>query len=476
MPFPFVNTNGPMPGNFAGIDAVLSPYNTGEAAESDFSRAPQARNYLNTQYQALTGDAFADPIEDNKRRRFAAIMSTIDRGKTIGPSGMPISTVSTASGSNLGPSILGVSPNSPLIQGPPSAGTSNESVATLQSNPQQQQPNYFDMAMSRNPLPEEGSKYLGTQKRRIAETGTYGIALFNALKSDNQDALIPKDYSKQELQLDEKGHPVAGNVLNKDLYNDPRFQQLLKIQPDVAHKFYRAIYGRDLAQDITMQAAHEASVNKSDRDVLDKFKTSGDFDQVTGEPFIRQMINDPLNPGHQTEVKRPLSFYEKKVLDKPGAMENLTGQSRPAGMDVTSAGTNLTPQEQTQVRSKVAEFRAQFPNDPPAKLLLRARQALANPTATLTDDTRPWYIKAGDTAGQAVISTINSPGLRLPKFMGEQKPTFAVPTDAELINRYKNSSISDDLGTALYEGVNYWDTKFAPLREKIENSPFGTKY
>lgn len=487
MPLPYIDVNNPIPGGVDTINSLIGGYNSPEAAAADFSsNAPRAEDYIKKQYQTSTGDFFADPFQDAAKRRDSALMSTIQAGKTIGPSGTPISTVSTASGGNVGPSILGVLPNSPLIQGPTNQTQSMQSAAVPQQQQQQQQrPDFFDLAMNRNPLPDAGPTFLRAQRNRIAGLGNEANQLFSTLKSDNQSALIPKDYSKQELQLDATGKPVAGNVLNKDLYNDPRFQQLLKQQPDTAHKFYKAIYGRDLAQDITMQAAHEASVNKSDRDVLDQFKRSGDFDPITGSPFIRQMVNDLLNPGQQTEVKRPLSYFERQVLNKQGAFENQTGQTIPQGMNVDSTGAT-TPEEKTAVRNEIAKLHAANPSDTPETLLLKARKNLSSASAAATStDTRPGYVKTADTLGQIALSGINFGGIDLinnglqaanslvyglPRVMGaslpyaSRIPHIPVPTNEALSRKYQES-VTPSLGEVASEGVNYWDTKFPALRK-----------
>lgn len=356
-----IDVNRPFPGGLQGIGAFIGRYGSPEAAESDlqFNQPNGARNFITDNYTRLTGDYFADPFKDAAKQRDLALMSTIDAGKGIGAAGTPQGSISVAAGGTLGPSILGIGSNSPLQQGP--------GLATLQPlSTQPHTPDTFGMAMVNNPLAND----LSNQQRRVNETGDAGVQLYSHLKESNPNALSPLSHDNQMLQLDEKGHPVAGNVLNQDLFNDPRFQTLYKTNPVQAKKIYQAIHGRDLDQDMAMQAAHEGAVNKSDRDVIDQFKKSGDFDEF-GEPYIRQMVSDPFNPGQQKESQRPLSFFEKKVLAKNGTLQNLTGQEAPKGMDLSSAG-NLTPEEKAQL---IKNYKQTNPKDPPAVRMLQARKA-----------------------------------------------------------------------------------------------------
>lgn len=490
---PFFDINQPIRGGVNTIDSLIESYGSPEAARSNFQENPNANDYITSQYQKQTGDYFADPFKDAEKRRDAELMSTIAGGRTIGPNGTPLSTVSTASGSNLGPSIIGISPSSPLRQGPQPQQQQFQGMNG--SGQQPQTPNYFDMAMVKNPLPtvdstdtqtQGPSKFDFSQRRRVAELGNLGVSLYQSLKKSNPEALAPTDQNKQELELDPSGKPIAGKVLNLKLYNDPRFQKLLQTNPEAAHKFYRAAYGRDLQQDITMQAAHEASVNKSDREVLDQFKKSGDFDPITGDPFIRQMVPDKFDPTVQNEVKRPLSFFEKKVLEKSGAFENVTGQKRPEGMDVTATGAN-TPEEKKAIRMEIAKQQAAHPGEPIQKSMLRARSVLASSASATgdTNDPRPWYLKTADTAGQLGAGAVNAGpidtlnmGLRganslfygIPRVLGAnlpyapQVPHLPVPTNQNLINRFQNDQNDiPALGDIASETADYWQRKYPSL-------------
>lgn len=357
--------NNPIRGGVGTINNLIGSYASPEAAQADLeTNAPEGINYLRNQYQGLTGDAFADPFVDAGRVRSSAMTQAALQGASI------------ATGGRSGGELL--APPRPMIAMNAAASPINMTTYGGSTGPQVATPQHNPLDHPELQLPDTtDSNFRKVQQMRVSQVGGNASALFQDYAHNKPSLLTPPVGHDQSLEFDDKGRPIAGDVLHKDLFNDPKFKSFLKTQPNEARGFYESITGRDFNADLQMQVAHEQSVTKTQQGILAEFRKTGDFDPITGEPFKTKQVADPLNPGEYKTVPIPLSYEEKAVLAKKGALEGQTGIPRPAAFDVSSAGTNVTPDEASKLRSKMIELRKQFPDDSIERLLQRARGAIA---------------------------------------------------------------------------------------------------
>lgn len=356
------------PTNLSAIDQYISRYASPEAAQTDTQlHAPGGYDYLTKQYQDLTGDAFADPFEDAAKKRDSALSNLI----ATSPTPISVNVGNTATGPTINPATVAMAQTSAARAG---RATQDATLQDTMLNATLSHPDYQ--------LPNSSSPdFADIQTRRAHAFGVTDI--FEHLKNNNPKALLPTSDTDPELQLDAKGKPVAGDVLNSSLYTDPKFQLLLKTDPGKAKKLYSALYDRDLESDLTMQRG----ANTKRADVRDK--TLGElaknliFDDITGEPQLRTYVRDPLT-GDQIEGKpRPLSAIEKHFIDQEGGFEGKFGFKPPARL-------NLTPSETDQIKTKRDEILKVNPNVSKEVATLQARKELsAAPAAAPTTPFSP---------------------------------------------------------------------------------------
>ena len=354
------------------IQAYINNYASPEAAAADtMEKAPRGYDYLVSQYQALTGDSFADPFEDAASARSRSLTDLAVSSQLGGPG--------TGTSFNVGNALTGPTINRPASQVVANRNVldqvlnNQDRIAPLQSaiaaatlsHPELQLP---EVGGSYTDLAGQTSSFTDIQKRRAAALGA--TDLFEKLTQNNPDALNPVDTTNPILQVDEKGNPIAGDVLNAKLFNDPEFQRALKFQPQKAAALYKALFDRDLKQDIGAQVGANEERTKTDDKILDAVDRGLDWDDITGEPYIRVMKSDPTNPGQEIETRRSLSGPERIALSKKGGFEARYGVAPPQGMKVS-------PDEANALRKKRDEIVANNPSIPKAIALLQARKELA---------------------------------------------------------------------------------------------------
>lgn len=367
MPIGF-DVNEPIRGGVNTIQAIIDQYASPEAAMSDiYDNSRGGYDYLQSQYQSLSGDAFADPFEDASRARSSALTA-------IAPN---VNRPIIATGSNMGQRAIpsGIDPNMAQVvaQARGEAATPFDAeVARLGAG----QPNLAaawshpaaDLDRISDPTSPD---YLNAQKTRVSSLGTRAMSLFQTLKSRTPAALAPTSRVSPRLQMDEKGKPIAGDVLNADLFSHPDFQKMLREEPDRADKFYEAVTGRALKQDISIQLeANKKRQGERDK-VLSSLSHKLDFDEM-GEPFIREYVAG-LVPGERQETRRPLSLIEKKMIEQEGGFKSLFGFPPPGGPPELG---KATPKAREAIKSLVAQDKT---NDPISTKIARAKKQLFPP-------------------------------------------------------------------------------------------------
>ena len=370
---PYFDVNQPVWGGADTINRLIGGYDSPEAAQQDFERnAPGAKDYLTREYQRLTGDDFADPFAAAATARDAALSTAIGLGKSgLGPS------LSVASGSTLGPRVVSALP--PDILSAPGAQAGLPVTAPPGTLTRQNAQQTVFQQMLQNPqyqLPSSDSPdFNATQAKRASLFGVRDV--FDLLTKSNPDVLKPIDETNPNLQVDAKGKPIAGDVLNGKLFNDPEFQRLYRTEPDKAHKIYAALYGRDLGQDISSQVEANQKRTGTRDEILKSIQKDLIFDPVTNKPMLRTYKRDPISQDSVPGPPRELSAVEQHAIEQSGGFHSVFGFEPPQQ-------ANLTFDEEQKLRAEVAALKQKNPNVPDSALVIQARKNLSQATPTST--------------------------------------------------------------------------------------------
>lgn len=349
----YFDINSPLRGGVNDINNVIGAYASPEAAQTDLeANAPQGTEYLRKQYRGLTGDEFADPFQDASRVRTAALTDAAMNGASL------------AVGGRMGGEVLMAPPIAAeaaptvgrrrLLQ--PAAAAAN-AVTTYggSTGPQVMGPPMNPLDRPELQLPDTSDdNFSKVQQMRISQIGGDASALFQNYAHNNPSLLKPPITHDQSLEYDDKGRPIAGDVLHKDLYNDKKFQMFLRSNPNEAYAFYKGVTGRDLTGDMHMQIAHEQSVTKRHTAAIDKFsEQGGSFDEVTGEPYTTKLAKDPNDPFGPPVTTRnyDLSYETKQLLKNSTAYKTATGIDQPEAANMQGAGGPLSPDQEDKLRT-----------------------------------------------------------------------------------------------------------------------------
>lgn len=372
------------------IQNYLASYASPEAAESDLQfNSPQGGDYLNKQYQALTGDPMASPIEDAKRARDAAVLQAAGNGASF------------AVGSPMGPSMLSAPATAPTLSGPPMTGnTGGVPVAPPPLNSQGQlvsptaqrsnanaaitsmmqgQGNQFQMAGKDLQLPDaKANNYLSILDKRTAAAGVGD--LFGKIYRSNPELFAQgsaaDDPRFARVQGGKEGKIEAADALHP-VALDPTFMQEARRNPQKAQALYKAVTnGRDYNTDIAAKSQLLAEQRDSRQKLIGGIKNV-EADPVTGDLY--KMVETKDLAGNLTQQRVPLTPFEHAAIETEGGFKRIYGVDLP-----DRAGLNLpgmTPQETADYRARTQQVMKEKGLDAKAASDLVHRQMYAEQSA-----------------------------------------------------------------------------------------------
>jgi hypothetical protein len=309
----YIDTQAPT--SLDRIAAAIAPYDNQRAAEMDFDRAPQGRDYLIDQYRRLTGEMNANPFDDAFKMKNEIASQAVRTG-----TGNPVSS-SIATLQNLGDREV-------ARQGVRDAASVQGRMYAL-SDP--------------NLSTEKRANYLGV--------GT----LFGQMTSRNPELRnLSGPNIDPRLGVD-KGGKIYGQEALHSIYYQPEFQEILNRDPEQAHKIYAAYAGnnRSLSQDLQIQSQHLMEQKNERRKVLENIK--GIKQNADGSWTKTIQTKDPLS-GAVTEQQLPLTDFEKSAISKENGIQGVYGFSAPS--DVRHL-EDATPEQNKALSALILRYRQQ---------------------------------------------------------------------------------------------------------------------
>jgi hypothetical protein len=432
-----------------GINASIGEYASPEAALHGVGSMDQRTiDMLTSTYQKRTGDAFADPFEDMKKRRDAFVMNQALGGASI-------------SVGQFGPSILNpASAPAPVQAARPAAPfqpDATSAVPALLQRPDESQPLGPVAAPTTHPLaafiPPAPSAWMqrdliGQQLRQAAEKDNANYRLSDAtlqlhnavdpatgkvdanklrnlvLQRANlsgQNAMLSRITKNNPRILSDPSylsdslftHDAAGKVIpNEDYHpilNDPTFRQEMERSPAEAAALYRAFSNRDLKTDIAAHSQALSEQQKNRQQVIESMGRSVEADPVSGDLYKTITNKDQFGSGEYQLSKAPVTDFEKELIDR-GEWQRHYGIDLP-GRGGLKAIPGMDKQGLQEYRSAVREYMAKHPNATVAEgseaVLSDAAHKKLMDSQNPVSDQRSGLVKTGDTVGQFMLHLIN---------------------------------------------------------------------
>jgi len=349
------------------IAQYIGSYKTPEAALADTEkRAPGGLKYLRDNYQALTGDFFADPFEDAIKTRedeayntrmSAATGGRIARGQRVRGRSQAVAQSMAANESN-----EEVAPLQSGITGPTFTPTASHwSDREIQ---REQMRNFLarNSAIDQLGAPElqlstarpttgvQFQKHLGMLEKRMAVAGASDLfrkidpILFSRGTS-------PDDPRFARVQGGKDGKIEASDALHA-MVLDPDFKRELKRNPQKARDaYYAATNGRDYDTDIAAEAQLRKEQTDERKEVRKKIEHPF-FDETEGKWYDMKTSTDPIT-GKMMQNKIPLDTREAAVMNT-GEFGRQYGVDFPQGGGLKPYGESA--EEQQAHRDGVAEL------------------------------------------------------------------------------------------------------------------------
>jgi len=390
------------PTTMAAINQYIGGYKTPEAALTDTEkRAPGGLKYLRDNYQALTGDFFADPFEDaikarddaGYNARMSAAMGSRGGGVVAPPSGAAPQVATVQRPDDWQPTATNWADRE--IQREAFRRSMERSSAMDRLNSPEMQLPTGDV--SQNWADFQDSQRLIEKRMNLAGT------------RDLYDKIGPEVFSRGTTADDPRFARVQGGKDGKIEASDalhpialhPEFIRELARNPQKAKlAYYAATNGRDYETDI----AGGAQLRKEQGDVADKMIAAyhGLYaDEITGQLYE----TGKLDSGGTKQPDRPLTQYEMDVVKSRKGTQRLTGVQVPGygGMQLPGAdeeGLNA-------VRTRAKELMREDPTLKPKAAFDMAHSQLA-PNKVATSQSRPGLWKATDALENFMTSTVNT--------------------------------------------------------------------
>lgn len=359
------------------IQRFIADYDTPEAAQSDlFFNAPNARGYLEKQYQALTGDAFADPFQKAKRFQSDAMTEAAMNGASV------------ATGSNMGPRILSMPQQqqpqvAPMVNGKPqvvqpmtnmegtplSALGNRTTQNSLMTSLMQERGREYQMAGTDLMAPPPGANdYLQKLEQRASLSGSRD--LFDKIQRSNPSVFSASPSSDDprfsRVQGGKDGKIEAADSLHP-IALDPHFMQETRRNPAKAKALYSAITnGRDYETDVKAKSGLLAEQRDARKKLIEGIKNP-QADPVTGEVF--KLVDTKGQDGKIVQQRVPIDSMERAAIEaEPGEFKRIYGMDLPNRKGLTPYGES--PEEQLAHRELTQKIMAEkkLPADQASKL------------------------------------------------------------------------------------------------------------
>lgn len=359
MPRPYFNVSGPT--SMDAIQSYIGGYATPEAAAMDTPSAPT--NYLNSQYQRITGDAFADPFEDAAKNRNAAMIEAAANGASV------------AVGSNTGQKLLSV----PILppQGPQVMSGSGGGVALASMMPAlspsgqrtadnsiltsmlQMRGGAANNARADMQVPEPtANNYLQVLGQRANSIGAGD--LFSKIQRSNPSAfsagISADDPRFARIQGGANGKVEAADALHP-IANDPHFREELRRNPTKAQALYSAVTnGRDYNTDITAKSQLLSEQSDSRKKMIEGLK-GVEADPITG---VYTHQKETIGLGGEVTIKKvPLTPHEVAAIDTEGGFKRIFGVEVPDKGGLPPLPGKTTAAQNQDYRTRVAALVAE---------------------------------------------------------------------------------------------------------------------
>lgn len=360
----YIDVNKPVPGGVEGIMSLIGNYSSPQVAEQDFNfNAPQSRDYLEKQYQDLTGNPFSNPFKDANDRQYDAVMQAAMSGASV------------ATGSNTGPSafrslrssapsvVSSTAPDAPNAHGsipgasahPDALDSSPEYSLSMATNPADYGQRITRRLESiKHPLVKQIMSEIGGTSGAIGAATTAGVGSGAGEYGGAKFGMgVEGATASQDLVDPKTGKPIATSQLDPDLLNSKSFRFLMQQDRPVAAQVYHAKTGRDLERDINSNIAAEVAQKAARGDVLSGLRNL-EINKTTGKKTITRSVKNPLSAtGEMMEVQTDLSDFQQAVLDKEGGTMGKFGfdigpHGIPKGMDA-EAGAEFTKRRNARI-------------------------------------------------------------------------------------------------------------------------------
>lgn len=392
------------PTDLQSIEGALSSYATPEAAEADLANAPHGRDYLNNQYQRLTGDYFANPINDFFKGHTDDMVQAAMNGSSVATgsnSGMrilpratpspailppPNSTVPAVQPfSSLAPLTLpnATAPATPAIS-PNLSPLGNKEVAnSLITQMLQGQGRNYQLAGSDVQIPTaEDSPFtplpIDVIKRRASLAG-----VSNELARINPRSVnSPIDESDPRFARTQAGKAIGMDI--HPLAYDDNFQEIARRDPGKANALYHAVTNRNYDTDVKAKSQLLVEQRDARKKIIEGIKHL-EANEVTGALFKQVEHYDSFGG---TKLERvALTPLEKAAVEAEGG----DSIKRIYGIDLPNRGglpkiPGMTPEGHTEYVNTSDEIRKQHPDWPVSQV---TQQALATMKDKQNKDNAP---------------------------------------------------------------------------------------
>jgi hypothetical protein len=382
------NVNAPT--SLEAIDQYIGSYATPEAAESDtLLHAPRGYDYLEKQYQDVTGDAFAHPFEDAKNARARSMTEAAMNGASV------------ATGSNTGMRLLSLpTPGAPLpVQADPMVANANAKHTVPTVGPtlpsgslplsplgtkelarasllkmMQTQGNQYRMASSdmQIPAPTDGN-YMDVLSKRAALTGTADA--FEKIRQNNPTALQTQTGGDPRFaRLQGKDGKAIGATIHPLAFDDT-FQELARQQPEKAQALYHAVTNRDYATDHDAQVQLITEQRDARKKIIEGIKGL-EADPITGKMF--KIVETKDFDGSIKQQRVPITPLDEAAIAAEGGAKRIYGVDLP-GMGGLKKIPGMTDKGHSEYQNRAAALRSKNPD-------LTVEQASAQALASMKLD------------------------------------------------------------------------------------------
>jgi hypothetical protein len=367
------NVNAPT--SLDAIDQYIGSYATPEAAEMDtFSNAPRGYDYLEKNYQDLTGDAFAHPFEDAKNARARAMTEAAMNGASVATgsnTGMrmlslptpgappPVQADPIVANANTKHTVPTLAPTLPSGSLPLSPLGTREVARAAMLKMMQTKGNQYRLASSDMQIPAPSdANYLDVLSKRAALTGTADA--FEKIRQTNPTALQTQTGGDPRFaRLQGKDGKAIGATIHPLAFDDT-FQELARQQPEKAQALYHAVTNRDYATDHDAQVQLITEQRDARKKIIEGIKGL-EADPITGDMY--KVVETKDFDGSIKQQRMPITPLDRAAIEAEGGAKRIYGVDLP-GMGGLKKIPGMTDKGHNEYKNRAAAIRAKNPDLP----------------------------------------------------------------------------------------------------------------